>query len=371
MKRLILTLAALLLPLCYALAQSDEGGRGYAGLSADIKGYSLPSRDVPLAFPRDLGPHPDFRIEWWYLTANLEGEDGTVYGVQWTLFRQALAPPDPNAPPRQGWSSSQFWMAHAALTTPDQHFFAERFARGGVGQAGVDVRPTPKAPLLSAWIDQWALEADAPAGAATPTAYRVSADGPGFALALNLETEHPFALQGEEGYSVKSDDGHASYYYSQPFLEGAGTLTVNGSNFPVRGKAWLDREWSSQPLAPDQEGWDWFSLHLDSDEKVMLFRLRHTGGGHFYSGNWIMPDGASAPLKGDDIEMIPGGLTNVAGRELPTSWRLRIPSRKLDLTAKPVNAQAWNGTSFAYWEGPVRLSGSHAGVGYLEMTGYE
>jgi predicted secreted hydrolase len=28
------------------------------------------------------------------------------------------------------------------------------------------------------------------------------------------------------------------------------------------------------------------------------------------------------------------------------------------------------GTSFAYWEGPIRFDGSHKGVGYLELTGY-
>ena len=45
-----------------------------------------------LEFPRDFGAHPDYRIEWWYLTANLEDARGTSYGVQWTLFRQALEP---------------------------------------------------------------------------------------------------------------------------------------------------------------------------------------------------------------------------------------------------------------------------------------
>ena len=225
--------------------------------------------------------------------------------------------------------------------------------------------------MLSAWIDQWTLLGDAPAGADTPAAYRVSADGPGFAMNLTLEAARPFTLQGEQGYSVKSDDGHASYYYSQPFLEGAGALTVNGEQIPVRGKAWLDREWSSQPLAPDQEGWDWFSLHLDSGEKVMMFRLRHTGGAHFFAGNWISADGANAKIDRSDIEMTPGALTEVAGRELPTSWRLRIPSRGLDVATMPVNPKAWNGTSFSYWEGPVAFTGSHSGAGYLEMTGYD
>jgi predicted secreted hydrolase len=27
-------------------------------------------------------------------------------------------------------------------------------------------------------------------------------------------------------------------------------------------------------------------------------------------------------------------------------------------------------TSVPYWEGPIRFGGSHAGRGYLEMTGY-
>ena len=26
--------------------------------------------------------------------------------------------------------------------------------------------------------------------------------------------------------------------------------------------------------------------------------------------------------------------------------------------------------SIPYWEGPVAVSGSHSGLGYLEMTGY-
>jgi len=37
----------------------------------------------------------------------------------------------------------------------------------------------------------------------------------------------------------------------------------------------------------------------------------------------------------------------------------------------PLNAQSWMGTLFPYWEGPIRIEGSHAGRGYLEMTGYQ
>ena len=78
--------------------------------------------------------------------------------------------------------------------------------------------------------------------------------------------------------AVKSEHGQASYYYSQPFFEVDGTLTHRRREVAVTGRAWMDREWSSQPLAADQKGWDWFSLHLASGEKLMLFRLRGASG---------------------------------------------------------------------------------------------
>ena len=64
------------------------------------------------------------------------------------------------------------------------------------------------------------------------------------------------------------------------------------------------------------------------------------------------------------------GHREVAGRRLPTVWRLEVPGRGVDVTVRAVNPDQWMDTSFAYWEGMVSVSGSHAGVGYLEMTGY-
>jgi len=36
----------------------------------------------------------------------------------------------------------------------------------------------------------------------------------------------------------------------------------------------------------------------------------------------------------------------------------------------PLNPQSWMNTLYPYWEGPVSFDGTHAGRGYLEMTGY-
>ncbi len=340
----------------FALAAARARAQGFAGLGAGGEGFARPDPAMRLSFPRDHGPHPDFRIEWWYLTANLTGPDGAPYGVQWTLFRQALAPP----PQREGWASQQLWMGHAAATSGAAHRFAEKLARGGVGIAGAAAEP------FAAWIDDWRLESLG----APFSPLRLVASGKGFAYELTLSTDRPMVLQGVNGYSVKSERGQASDYASQPFFAAEGRLTLDGAEVPVSGRAWMDREWSSQPLDADQQGWDWFSLHLGSGEKVMLFRLRNAGGGDYLSGNWISAAGEAAPLGPEDIALTPLEEAEVAGRRLPIRWTVEVASRGLRVETAPVNRNCWMDTRFAYWEGPIRFSGTHDGVGYLEMTGY-
>ena len=120
----------------------------------------------------------------------------------------------------------------------------------------------------------------------------------------------------------------------------------------VRGRAWMDREWSSQPLAPDQKGWDWFSLHFDTGEKLMLFQIRQEDGKPYRTGTWISPEGQTQTLGPNDILLDPVDHSAIAGRKLPTRWTLKIKSRGLDIECAPLNPQSWMGTSFPYWEGP-------------------
>jgi len=102
----------------------------------------------------------------------------------------------------------------------------------------------------------------------------------------------------------------------------------------------------------------------------MLFRLRHADGKHFFAGNWVGRDGRSEPLDANDIVLAPTAITRIAGRDLPTAWNISVPSRKLAISSTPLNPQSWMDARFKYWEGPVTVTGSHAGAGYLELTGY-
>jgi predicted secreted hydrolase len=349
--------AIILLALVCLVFAAGARAQGFAGLGTDAQGFAVPEKGRPLMFPRDHGPHPDYRIEWWYVTANMEAADGRRFGAQWTLFRSALRPGN-----GETWADPQIWIGHAALTTKERHYVAEKLGRGGVGQAGVTLSP------FEAFIDDWRITQRGAAGDPLDKV-EVQAAGDGFSYALTLEAGGPLALQGEAGYSVKSAAGQASYYYSQPFYGIHGTIVVDGTPVQVTGKAWLDREWSSQPLASDQTGWDWFSLHLATGEKVMAFRLRDGGEG-YTSANWIFPNGRTEPLPSGSVLFEPLRTARVSERDIPVAWRLKIPAKGLDITTEPLNEQSWMATSTPYWEGPISFKGSTTGVGYLEMTGY-
>ena len=347
----------------WLVAPAVAAAQGFAGLGARSEGFAAPQPEPRFEFPADQGAHPEYRIEWWYLTAVLEGPDGTRYGAQWTLFRSALEPRE-----GEGWDTPQLWMGHAAVTTPDAHLHAERLARGGLGVAGVRAEP------FEAFIDEWSMTSAqsriAPGGDAL-SALNLTARGEDFAYDLQLDAEGPLVFHGQDGFSVKSAQGQASYYYSQPFYQVGGVLDLPSGSVEVTGQAWLDREYSSQPLSENQRGWDWVSLHLDGGQKVMGFQLRQTDGSVYTAASWITPQGALTAFEDGALSMQALETASVAGREIPVRWRVRLPERGLDVEIDALNAQSWMDTRFAYWEGPVTISGSHSGRGYLEMTGYE
>lgn len=353
-NRWLMICLALLLGAC---DDSQTPPEGFAGMGSRVEGYTPVTPGRHFAFPADHAPHPGFRIEWWYITANLQDAQGQRFGVQWTLFRNALQP----GTEASGWQSSTLWMGHAAVTSANVHHAAQRLARGGVGQAGVQLAP------FEAWIDDWSMTSRA---SEPMRDLHLQAKDQAFAYQLQLRSERPMVLQGDQGYSRKSEAGQASYYYSQPFFTVSGELQIDGQRHTVNGRAWLDREWSSQPLTADQQGWDWFSLHLQDGTRLMLYRIRHRQGPAYLTGTWIDPDGTAQPLGPEALRMQPLEQSEVAGRRLPTRWAIEIPGKGLRVTTTALNAQAWMDLDVPYWEGPVEVSGSQSGEGYLEMTGY-
>jgi len=350
-------------------AETAVQDSGLAVLAQGADAYAQARPGQTLNFPVDHGAHPDFRIEWWYLTANLHDEAGQRYGAQWTLFRLAV---QPQSTPVSGMISqdNQVFMAHMAVTTPDDHFAFQRYARGG-GPGG-ETRAGVTAEPFSAWLDDWTLRSTGDDWLPLEVRARQNEHS----LHLSLHSTVPLFLQGEGGFSAKHANGGGSYYYSQPFLEASGELTIDGKKIPVSGDAWLDREWSSQFLQGSQAGWDWFSLHLKSGEKLMLFQVRQQPGQEgesFLQGKLMAADGSSTTLNPDQIELVPLQNTRIAGRNLPLHWRVSLPQIDREFEIRTVVQDQWMDVDFPYWEGAVIISGrgpGNSGEGYMELTGY-
>ncbi|MGC8119844.1 lipocalin-like domain-containing protein [Marinobacter sp. VGCF2001] len=353
-------LAVLFVALIYGGTgpQEPEGFAGLAGSADSDSGVDFlqPGPGDRLVFPGDFGPHPQHRIEWWYLTANLQTQSGEPLGLQWTQFRQALTPRarETTPPAAARWPLEAAWMAHAAVSYNGQHRFAERLARGDVGNAGAAAQP------FSVWLDHWQLQ---PAKDTPGWRLKVAADTWSYDLALQPQRE-PVA-HGDQGFSAKSASGEGSMYFSLVDLRIEGTVTLDGKTLSVTGTGWFDREWSSQFLKAGQQGWDWFALHLDSGDKLMAFRLREDEGG-FRSGTWI-------PAQGEPVALKPGELAiDATGNPqgYPRRWQITVPRFGVALEVAAPEGDYLNAGFYPYWESPVSVGGSHTGVGYMELTGY-
>ena len=331
-------------------------------------GYAQVVPGKTLEFPRDHGAHPDFRIEWWYLTANLVDREGRRWGLQWTLFRQALSPEQLQV----GWQSNQMWMAHAAITTPDGHFHEQRFARGGIGQAGVN--RVSRDGFFNAWMDDWQWRSQGASLFPAKLSFNVGERE----VTLLLEATGEPVANGVDGYSQKSAQGQASYYYSQPHIRVRGFVSQGLDKQYLSGKGWLDREWSSQALAANQPGWDWFSLHLNDGHKLMVYQVRQDDGDHWLSGNWINPHGVARHLDRDAIDLNSLRTSRIATgddetRELPMEWSVALVGQQRSWRIRPLYDEQWMDTRYPYWEGVVLVEnerGEPSGVGYMELTGY-
>ncbi len=364
----------------------------------DTAGYARADHVRRFSFPEDHGPHPAYKTEWWYFTGNLETEGGRHVGYQFTLFRVALAPPDTapvrpaaarapaaRAPDTAGtWRADQFYMAHFSVSdiqAEQMHDF-ERFSRGAAGLAGARA---DTAAGLRLWLEDWTVHSteSGNAGArAFPLRIQAAAEGEAgehVAVDLAIRPAKPRVLQGERGLSQKGPGaGNASYYYSYTRLRTTGTVALGSDTLHVRGWSWMDREWSTSALGPDQEGWVWFALQMDNGRELMYYQIRAEGGrpSRFSEGVLVGPEGGKTTLARADVRLdVLEQWTSPRGGTYPARWRVHVPSEDIDLTVTPYFADQELDASVRYWEGAVRVRGTWGGArargsGYVELTGY-
>lgn len=332
-----------------------------------------------LTFPRDHASHPDYRIEWWYYTGNLQDESGERYGFQLTFFRIRTLPPDAekSLPPKvSAWRTEQVFAAHSALSRISSGRFhhGEKLARGAVELAGT----REGGDRFEVFVDGWS------AGIG-PDAHRLFSRTSEFTLALNLSARNDPVAHGDGGYSRKGDEpSQASCYYSVTRLEVKGSVTLDGRERAVSGSAWMDHEFLSAPLDPRFSGWDWFSLQLSNGSDLMLYFMREKSGefSAISSGTYVKSDGTAVRLSSTDfrLERKSEWKSPHTGVVYPASWRLEVHPLELVADIAPAMAdqemQSPGSTGVTYWEGSVRAQGRLGrnepvtAEGYAELTGY-
>jgi predicted secreted hydrolase len=377
-------------------------------------GFALATEPRAFEFPRDHGPHPEFRHEWWYVTGHLDAAGGEHFGFELTFFRFALLPPSADAraaspgaanesapqatppsdraptrhdrasapndrgttrPDRSAWRTRQIYMAHFAVTDLDRGTFvaSEHYARDALGLAGAQAEP------FRVWLDDWSLGTPVGEAAEGSSYWQLRASDKGYDFDLQLRPVTPPVLNGDAGLSRKSDaPGAASYYYSIPRLATMGRIVRDGKPLDVQGLAWLDREWGSGSLGPDQQGWDWFALQLDDGSTLMFYALRKQNGARdpHSAGTWFAPDGKTQVLANEDVQIdVKDFWDSPRGARYPARWQLRVPRLKLDVDIRPRLADQELALSTRYWEGAALINGTRAGTpivgrAYVELVGY-
>jgi len=327
------------------------------------------------AFPRDHGAHEEFRTEWWYYTGHLTTKDGRPFGYQLTFFRRGIPRDQVRTLPSQ-WTVTQLYLAHFAVSdlSKGRFHYAEKISRAGLGKAGAETD------RLHVWLDQWSAESPS----ADPDTQTLRASDGDLALQLMVTQEKPLVVHGTDGISRKgSAAGQASHYYSFTRLATTGRLTIGNDSFDVTGSSWMDHEFGSADLDKDLVGWDWFSLQLDDQTELMLYRLRRADGSAdpVSSGTFIDRDGRGHHLSIGDFALEPTSYwtSQSSQARYPQRWRLTIPSQQLSLELIPRMAEqelsTRRSTQVTYWEGAIETAGTSQGKpihgqGYMELTGY-
>lgn len=329
-----------------------------------------------LTFPRDHGSHLDTRTEWWYLTGVVQDRSGQDWGFQVTFFRSRV---DPAARLTGRLAARHLLFAHAAITdlSKGQLHHDQRLARWNGRPPG---DPLAQHQVSASEIDtavhlhDWHLERN------NEGDYLARIRASGFAIDIRAAPTQALLLQGDQGFSRKGpDEANASFYVTHPQLQVSGTLQIGHDTHPVKGRAWLDHEWSEALLHPEAVGWDWVGMNLHDGSSLTAFQLRRADGSALWTGgSWRQSTGNSAHVfQSGEVHWDPKNhwQSPQTGGHYPLTWRLSTPAGTFTVqalaAAQELDSRASTGT--VYWEGASELrdpQGDVIGRGYLEMTGY-
>lgn len=314
----------------------------------------------------DEAPHAKNSLEWWYYTGLLYDEETKdSFGIEFVIFHFCID------------GKTDRMLTNVAITDVKNKEFYYSHALQKVDA------PSTELPL-DLLVENKNTKSHLKGGLGNYELFTEAnlKDDP-FGYNLKLSTELPALMHGNKTGYEKYGDAAVAGYYSYTEITAKGTLTINGEERKVSGDLWYDRQWNcgavmTQPGA----GWDWMSITLDqTQEQLMLYRLRTADGNEILGGTILNPDGTSEAIPSQEIK-----LTTTAEFEsekskgtYPTALHVSIPKHKIELDVKSVfpdqelEIKILPFLKMHYWEGLCNVTGTSngtkvSGASYLEIT---
>jgi len=223
---------------------------------------------------------------------------------------------------KSGWATRR----HPRAT----HRYSETFARGGVGQAGVETRPFRADRFMEMrGSDRMREETIARSNSRIGHGFQLRAAR---WMPIDRWCCRRCRLQQE------TERGQASYYFSQPYFKAAGSITIDDKPHEVTGwPGWIGSGAASRSLRSNRMG-----LALAASDLRREAHVVSAASKRWPQRSLRQLDRAgrrSTEISSADNSMTPTAFTELEGRRIPTRGALRS-SRSLTIECVPLNPRS-------------------------------
>jgi predicted secreted hydrolase len=298
-----------------------------------------------VTLPKDDAPH-QAQIEWWYYNGHLTSESGKQFSFHDTVFLVK--------------SVMNHMISHVSFSDHQtgKHYTDQRKTGGN---SSVNTNNSFEF-NQSGWLMTGGDGHD-----------KLKVITKDFRFDLELINTLSPVFHGKNGIISLAAAG-SSYYYSRTRMAVSGTITINGTTEKVTGTSWFDHQWGDFSIG--QLSWDWFSLQLENNIDAMIYQLRDKSSEPVLYMASITQNGNTEMLLDTEFKLTPGKQwrSDKTGSNYPLEWTISIPKKNINITTKGIinNSEfdARQTTYNVYWEGPIKIQGTHTGSGFMELSGY-
>lgn len=354
-------IVAVLILISGAEAYAQTRGADWIGVAGalGIDAFERPAGDWRLELPHDHGVHPEAGTEAWQMVAHLADTNAVPLGVQLSLFRLGVLPPD--TPAAERFEPRDLYRGHMILTDGAANIVLaeERFGRGLAGLVGFDEASH------ALRLDDWSIDF-APDDGEPRWQLRASVDDTRLDLTVR-PAKVPLSVDGE-------DVPFRGYSFSR--LDVDGTLETDDGERAVSGDAWFEHLWGELPVPGGSPvASDRLQVQFDDDTELAVIRSRRLDGrgAPTVEAFLIDADGRTIPLGDGAAEVDFTREWRGAEGSWPVEWEMRLDEFELSVT--PVMDGQEHAFASPTWSGLVRVDGQRGdqeltGMGTLQLSGY-